>query len=197
MISREIIERTERLVHQDDLRLETQGAAERNPLGHAAAQLGRVGVAKGFQAELAQRRQRNGFHGVRRQRPIQGKCHVFKDAQPGHQAGFLKHKADFGRGGGVVAAGPEDLSGGCLFQAAQQAQQGGFAAAALADDDGEAAVGDRGRGVVHGIHGPVADAELFGKIADFNPGHNRFPLLPSRGRVFLPGERRPSRSRFP
>src|SRR3984893_583809 len=53
LLARHRVQRAERLVHQQEARLEQQGPADRDPLLHAAGQLARVVVRESLEADQA------------------------------------------------------------------------------------------------------------------------------------------------
>ena len=94
--AREGVERAERLVEQQHLRVIDQRAGERDALGHAAGEMVRVGVGEGFQADeahelvdlvalLAQHAARD-----------QARLDVAADGEPGEQVGVLEDQAALG-----------------------------------------------------------------------------------------------------
>ena len=131
------VERAERLVHQQDLRVLGQRPGQRDPLPHAARQLVRPLV--GEAAQVHQVQQVGGAapplglgHPARAQRQL----HVPGRGQPREQGRLLEHERD------PLAAGG-DLAGGGGVEPGHQVQQRALAAAGRADQADELAGGHR------------------------------------------------------
>ena len=92
----DLVERRERLVHQQNIGIGDQRARQRHPHLHAAGQFARIGIGEIRQARPApapRRRAPSACVG-RRMRELQRQAHIFAHAGPRHQRRLLKHEAD-------------------------------------------------------------------------------------------------------
>ena len=145
----DLVERGERLVHQQDRRAEGERAHERDALLHAARQLVRVRLLEPGEAD---RVEQPGDLGVR-QRLLLGAAAPVQAAQepdvvghglPRHERRRLGHEPVLlaGAGGVGAAAGHQHGAARRALQAADDAQQGGLAAAARPQQADELAGAD-------------------------------------------------------
>ena len=152
--ARLLVERGERLVHQQHGRVLHQAARDGDALLHAARQLVRVAAAEALQADQIE-------HGVgalaallaRRAADAERELDVVERRQPGKQAGLLEHHADaVGIGLGDGPAGAQDGARRLVPEPRHHHQQRGLAAAAGPDDHDEAAGADGERDVLQRRH---------------------------------------------
>ena len=148
LLAGDLVQRRERLVHQQQRRIERQRAGNRDPLLHAAGQ--RVGPKM---AELAESHQldqlgdRRSVPGARRVE-FAPQADVGLDIAPGQQCRLLKDQPDlfqalrFRR----LVAEDRDLSRSGRLQPGDDPQQRGLAAAARSHQRDELAGGNRKRG---------------------------------------------------
>ena len=104
---RQRVERGERLVHQQDIRLHRHAARDRDALLHAAGQRVRIGVDDAGEADLLDigARPRLGFLARQPARHQQRKHHVFQHRLPRQQlVELLEHHHAVGAGLGDLAA---------------------------------------------------------------------------------------------
>src|SRR4051794_112446 len=93
--ARDFVERRERLIHQEDIRVGDERTRQRHPHLHAARELARKGVG-----EIAKPHARQRLVGTRARFRLRNACelqrqsHVLAYAGPGHQGRLLKHEAD-------------------------------------------------------------------------------------------------------
>ena len=138
----DLVQRAERFVQQQHVRLQHQGAGDRRALLHAAGQFAGKGAGEPGQADQFQQLVRRpvGAAGAGPAHHIQRQCDVLPHGAPGQQRGLLEHEAD-----GVLApsvtgrcAADRDASAGRRQDISDQPQQRRFAAAAGPDDGHEA-----------------------------------------------------------
>ena len=135
------VERAERLVHQQHLRIDRERARDADALLHAAGELIRppaAGVLQADEIEIALRglAQLGAAHALH----FQPEHHVFQRGQPRQQFGMLEHHAAI-----VAAAGDRDAvdrhpAAARGFEPHRDAQRRGLAAAARADQRDDLAV---------------------------------------------------------
>ena len=127
----EFVERAERLVHQQKLRLVDERTAQRDALLHAAGQLRRIGLLETFKAD-----QRQQILGGARRRGIGSpedfhrKQNIGEDCAPRHQIRLLEHDAEIGLRLVHVAAVDLNRAARCRHQPADDLQERRLAAAA-------------------------------------------------------------------
>ena len=92
---RDLVERGERLIHQEKLRLGDERARDRDAHAHAAGQFARKSMAEILQPDPVERRDdaRTRFFG-RRAFERQRQQDIVEHRRPGHQRGFLEDKAE-------------------------------------------------------------------------------------------------------
>ena len=147
-LARELIERAERLVEHQKLRIVDQRAAERGALHHAAGQLPGILVAEARKADLREQC----FDAVtelglvlgaillpERRHDLQRQHHVVADRQPRQQRRILERHADAHRLGADFAARDIDIAAGRLDQPGDELEDRGLAAARRADQRDEIA----------------------------------------------------------
>src|SRR6058998_1662291 len=99
--ARLLVEGTERLVHQEDLRVDGERAADRDALLHAPGELTWVLLREALEAERAEERRRDRAPARRRRaRELEAELHVLEHRAPGKEARVLEH----GRGAARVGA---------------------------------------------------------------------------------------------
>ena len=93
--ARDLVERCERLVHQEDIRIGDERARQRHPHLHAAGQFARKAVGEFGEPDARQRLLTRGSDSAA------GTCasckrqpHILAHAGPGHQGRLLEHEAD-------------------------------------------------------------------------------------------------------
>ena len=140
------VERAERLVHQQHLRLHRQRAGDADALLHAAGDLARALVRRRRQADQRERRVgarlQLGAALGRAEHALDAEVDVLEAGQPRQQRMVLEHD-------GALRAGPGDLAVGAQQHAVRrpgqpgdQVQQGRLAAARVADQRDELALRD-------------------------------------------------------
>jgi hypothetical protein len=157
------IHRAERLVHQQQHRIEGQRPGDGDPLLHAAGQLPRVLVRGVGEAHRGQRGQGGGIaRGAAALRAAKRQRHVVADAQPRVQRAAVVLEDDgepVGHAGDRRAVQDDPAAGG-LEQAGDAAQQRGFAAAGRPDDGDQLAVGRLEADPLDGHVGPVGPRQV-------------------------------------
>ena len=137
-----LVQRTERLVHQQQARLLGERAGDGDPLLHAAGELIGIPVHEvGEPHKLGEPRDTGGTgiptHLVQLERQLD----VARDGAPGQQAGLLERDAvvliDAGLTGGL--AEDAELARRCVVEIGDEAQQGRLAASARSDEGDELA----------------------------------------------------------
>ena len=150
----ELVERAERLVHEQEPRAVHQRATQRDALLHSPGELMRPRREKAAQPHQLQK-----LVGVAARRGIvlpqdlHRKQHIVEHIAPRHQARRLEHEAVVAHRLGDLAAGDCDRAGGLRDQPADDAQQRGFAATAWPQKRDELAFLELERGVVQGDDG--------------------------------------------
>ena len=92
---RDLIERRERLIHQEDVGIGDERARERHPHLHAAGQFTRKGVGEIGKPNAGQRLiDACAGLGLRHASKLQRQPYVFAHAGPGHQGRLLEHETD-------------------------------------------------------------------------------------------------------
>ena len=94
-VARDLVERAERLVHQQDLRVADQRAGDRDALALAAGQLVRIGVGAVLQAhQFQQFVRRAAALAAGAAADLQRQLDVLQRGAPGQQRRVLEHEAD-------------------------------------------------------------------------------------------------------
>ena len=138
-----LIERAERLVEQDQPRLQHQCACDAHALAHAAGELRRIGIG-----EFAQAHEADGVidapRGLGRFEAgaAQAERDIVVHAEPRQRGVFLEHDADAVRHAGNRLALEDNRAFGRRRQPRQNIEQRGFAAAGGADHAEEFAAPD-------------------------------------------------------
>ena len=134
------VEGREGLVHQEDRRLDHQGAGEADALAHAAGELLGIGVFKAVEADQVDRRQCPpapllGGNAAR----LEAQFDILLHRQPGEEGEALEHHGD--AVGGLLVGHVAHLHGpgGRGDQAGDRAQQGRLARAGAAEQAGDLA----------------------------------------------------------
>ena len=129
------IERGERLVHEEQVRLDRKGPGDAHALAHAAGKLVGVGAFKAREAHeldiAADAAVPFALRHIAARFEAEGDIVVH--AAPGHEAGLLKDDGHAGLGGAVVPGEAHGSRGGCEKSRAE-IEQGGFAASRRADE---------------------------------------------------------------
>ena len=138
----DLVERGERFVHQENIRIGDQRARQRDPHLHAAGQFARIGVGEFGQPDLRQRFADARVRlGGRHMRQFQRQPYIPAHAGPRHQRRLLKHKADgMLRTQRIGVVCDADGAGGRHVQACDQAQRGRLAAAGRPEQRDELAL---------------------------------------------------------
>ena len=137
------VERGERLVHQQDFRIDGERAGEIDALAHAAGELARVIVLEAFEPdELEQLHGALAVGSADRAGDFAADDGVGEHRAPRQQAVVLEHKAAVGAGLAHGAAVEQHFAGRRVFEAGDDAQERGLAAAARPDHGNEFAALD-------------------------------------------------------
>src|SRR5215831_17266079 len=138
LVTRQGVERSERLVHQQHGWIVQQGAGDRHPLAHAARQLMGIPVLKFGEADGFDERHRPRPIGVRIElENLDRQQHILQHRAPGQQCGVLEHDADlFGRPD-LRGAIDHDGARAAALEPGDQAKKRGLAAARRADHGDE------------------------------------------------------------
>ena len=169
LVARDLVERRERLVHQQDLRMRHQRARDRDAHLHAAGEFARIGFLEALQPDQRQHLGRARLRlALADARERQRQHHVLQRVRPRHQRRVLEHEAEIGlrlAARRMRRGRPVDRAGARRAEARDDAQQGRLAAAGRPEQADELAVAqieidaaDRERAV----------RELLGDVADRN-----------------------------
>src|SRR5215470_11506632 len=140
--ARDLVERGERLVYQQELRLGDERARDRGAHLHPARELARVALREVGKTDT---RERGVDARLRRRletRELQRQPHIRSHRRPRHQRRLLEYEADAARSGGArgLHLVPLDRSVGRLAQTRDDAQRRGLAAARWAEQRHELAL---------------------------------------------------------
>src|SRR5438132_3000517 len=129
--ARDLVERGERLVHQQKFRLGDERACDGGAHLHPTRELARIALREAGKSDA---RERGVDARLRRRletRELERQAHIRGDRRPRHQRRLLEHEADAARTGGACGLGlqPLDRSAGRLAQARDDTQRRGLAAA--------------------------------------------------------------------
>src|SRR5213593_1026761 len=166
--ARLLVEGAERLVHQEDLRVDGERAADRDALLHAPGELTWVLLREALEAERAEERRRDRAPARRRRaRELEAELHVLEHRAPGKEARVLEH----GRGAARVGASDrpsidQDAPALRVHEAAEHAEDRRRPAARRADQRAELALAHRERHVVERLDGPRAGHVALGDALD-------------------------------
>ena len=169
-----LVERGERLVHQEDVGADAETARQIDALAHADGKLGRIMSGKARHADgVAAQRARG--------RPIRPSASPLNFSAtrkfssiviPGKERAFLEDEGDLGGQRRAVhrAAADRDAAGGGLEEAADDVEQRALAAARRTEQADEFAAADVERNVVERQHGIVriGFAVALANVADRN-----------------------------
>src|SRR5262249_12219179 len=141
-----VVERAERLVEEENRWIVGESARDRGALLHAARELLGMVVLETdepdavhpFVHDLGSLRRRHAFL-------AQAEGDVVGDAEPGEQRVRLEHHAAVGAGCAHRVTIKQDLAGGRLIEAGDQAQEGRLAATGRPENRDEVVVGHRER----------------------------------------------------
>ena len=143
LLARHGVERAERLVHQHDLGIVHQRAADRGALLHAAGELPGQLLLEPFEPDQLQQRLRpRQIFFARQPLHVDRQHHVGQDVAPWQQQRVLEHDADIAVRLRHLLALDQDLAGRRREQPGDHLQQRGLAAAGRADHDEELALVD-------------------------------------------------------
>src|SRR5213596_2038063 len=129
--ARLLVEGAERLVHQEDLRVDGERAADRDALLHAPGELARVLLREALEAERREELRRDRAPARRRRAPeLEAELHVLEHRAPGKEARILEHGRDPTRVGAGDRPGiDQDAPAVRVNETAEHAEERGFAAA--------------------------------------------------------------------
>ena len=172
-----LVERRERLVHQQDFRLRRQRARHRHALAHAAGQLGRITLLEAVEPD----------HGHEMPRPLdalalrhagdfQREGDIVDDIAPGEGRLFLEHHADRSMRAVDLFAGDRDPAVITAEQAADDVEQGRLAATGRPDHGKELARRDGERHVVERGDAVLGAAEAHDHVRRRRAAQVRCPL---------------------
>src|ERR1700741_2149271 len=139
-----LVDRGERLVHQDDVGVDGERAREADALAHAAGELARVAVLEALQADFGDvlARDRLALRAWRTAQ-LQAEGHVAQHVGPGQQREVLEHERPFGPGTFNRSSLDQNFSPVARDEAGDDLEQRGLAAAAGAEEGGELAFRER------------------------------------------------------
>src|SRR5438046_3502757 len=166
--ARLLVEGAERLVHQEDLRVDGERAADRDALLHAPGELARVLLREALEAERREELRRDRAPARRRRAPeLEAELHVLEHRAPGKEARILEHGRDPTRVGTGDRPGiDQDAPAVRLNETAEHAEERGFAAARRTDQRAELALAHRERHVVERLDRPRAGRVALGDPLD-------------------------------
>ena len=140
----DLVERAERLVHQQDLRILRERARDRDALLHAAGELGRIPVAVAGEPDERQELGRLApARGGVEAAAARAELDVADRGEPGKERLPLEHDALAAPGPGDRRAVDEHLARARLHQPGDDVEERRLAAAAAADQGDELVLGDR------------------------------------------------------
>src|SRR5438445_4320475 len=166
--ARLLVEGAERLVHQEDLRVDGERAADRDALLHAPGELAGVLLREALEAERREELRRDRASARRRRAPeLEAELHVLEHRAPGKEARILEHGRDPTRVGAGDRPGiDQDAPAVRLNETAEHAEERGFAAARRTDQRAELALAHRERHVVERLDRPRAGRVALGDPLD-------------------------------
>ena len=170
------IQRGERLVHQQDLRLHGQRAGDRHAGLHAAGEGVRVGIREAAQADLVDVQQRPclGLGPGDGARGQQRKHHVLLDRLPRQQlVELLEHHDAVGARAVDALAGQAHFALLGVQEAGRCLEQRGFAAARWAEEDESVTRIDGETHLVRGPHASLGGTVFEADTIDFQQGGGR------------------------
>src|SRR5438552_3995770 len=137
-LPRELVERSERLVHEDDRRVDHQHPAERGALLHAARELARVRAFAALEPHEPQDVARFlGGGAALEPEDLDRQQHVLEDGAPREEHRRLEHHPDAPARPGDPRRTDADVPGAGVEQPADQLEQRRLAAAARPDESDE------------------------------------------------------------
>src|SRR5215472_5555196 len=182
------VERGERLVHQQDLRVDGERASEIDALAHAARELARMVVLEALEAdELQELHRAPPFGRPDSARDLAPDDRVGEHCAPRQKIVALEHEAAVAARaahGASVERHPARAGG---FETRDDAQKGGLAAARRADDRNELAALDREVDVLQRLQ----FAERLAEMRDLELARHRAPSPWSRARADFRATRSP------
>jgi hypothetical protein len=137
------VQRSEGLVHQQNLGLVGEAAGDRHPLLHPAAELVRVAVGEAGQSDQFERVGGAGFaRSTAQSCALEGKFDVGPRRPPREKRVLLEDHRAVQAGPGHRAPVDEHLTRGRCVQPGEQIEQGGLAGTAWPDQGDELTMGD-------------------------------------------------------
>ena len=171
LVAGEGIERPERLVHQEQGRVERERADDRGALLHAARELARILGLEALEADPAQEALDPLLVRGRLQAlDLERQMDVLDQRAPGQQIGVLEHHADLRVRPGDRRAVQEHAARGQLVQAGHRPEQRGFAAARRPEHADQLALGHGHRVVFERVHQPGPGRVALGRALDHQLG---------------------------
>ena len=138
------VERGERLVHQQDFRIDRERAREVDALAHAAGKLARIVVLEAFEPdELEQVERALALRGADAAGDLGADQRIGEHGAPRQQAVVLEHEAAVAARAAHDAAVEQHLARARRLEPGDDAQERGLAAARRPDHRDEAAALDR------------------------------------------------------
>ena len=179
LLAGELIERAERLVEHQELRLVDQRAAQRGTLHHAAGELPRIFVAEAGEPDL--RKQRfdavaefalalGAILSAERRNDLERQHDVVEERQPWQQRRILERHPDAHRLGAHLAAGDIDVAGRRADQSGDELEDGRLAAARGPDKRDEIALLDPKRRLAERVDHPLAATVSMGHLFQLDKG---------------------------
>lgn len=168
--TREVVQRSKWLVHQQQHGMHHQRPRQRYALLHAAGELPRQRLFKAFQADHADHFPHVAFAG---RASGQAEGRVARHVQPGHQPRFLKHH------GGFEAGRQLDFASVAGFQPCHQLQKRRLATAALSHQHGGLSRRNAQTQAAQYVQRPTFHGIAFFHISQFNSIHCPLFLRPS------------------
>src|SRR5437867_3722971 len=166
--ARLLVEGAEGLIHQEDLRVDRERAADRDALLHAPGELARVLAREPLEAERAEELRRDRAPALGGHAPeLEAELHVLERRPPGKEARVLEHGRDAARvGPRDRLAVDQNAPAVRMNEAAEHSEERGLAAAGRADQRAELALAHCERDVVERLDRPRAGHIPLGDVLD-------------------------------
>src|SRR5213083_534763 len=166
--ARLLVEGAEGLIHQEDLRVDRERAADRDALLHAPGELARVLAREPLEAERAEELRRDRAPALGGHAPeLEAELHVLERRPPRKEARVLEHGRDAARvGPRDRLAVDQNAPAVRVNEAPEHSEERGFAAAGGADQRAELALAYRERDVVERLDRPRAGRITLGDVLD-------------------------------
>src|SRR2546425_9202824 len=166
--ARLLVEGAEGLIHQEDLCVDRERAADRDALLHAPGELARVLAREPLEAERAEEVRRDRAPALGGHAPeLEAELHVLERRPPGKEARVLEH------GRNAARVGPRDrlavdqnAPAVRVNEAPEHSEERGLAAAGRADQRAELALAHRERDVVERLDRPRAGRITLGDVLE-------------------------------